>query len=92
MTDNQDATCQLALTDAIKVGSDLDEFVVAFDRIFSRIAFGEGGPDLLVTYMMERAVRERIAAARSVVFAAVERVIGEDAVERIAEEKYRHFE
>jgi hypothetical protein len=91
MNDGDGQHCLLTLDEAIKVGSDLNEFVVAFDQIFSRIAFSEASPDLLVSYMTERNVRRRLAEARSAVFDALERVIGQEASDRIGEEGYRHF-
>ena len=92
MTGDGDAGCQLTLDEAKKVAGDLNEFVVAFDRIFSRIAFGEADSELLLSYMSERNFRQRLAEARSVVFDALERTIGEEAADRIAEEGYRHFD
>lgn len=92
MTDDDSEGCRLMLDEAIKVATDLNEFVVAFDRIFSRIAFGEASADLLVSFMSERNVRQRLAAARSAVFDALEQAIGQEAADRIAEEGYRHFD
>ena len=77
MTEGGSQHCQLAVDEAIKVASDLNEFVVAFDRIFSRIAFGEANSDLLTSYVLERNVRQRLASARSAIFDAIEEVIGQ---------------
>ncbi|MEV0325157.1 hypothetical protein AB0H63_01725 [Micromonospora echinospora] len=92
MTDSGGRRCSLTIDEATKVASDLNEFVVAFDQILSRIAFGEAGSDLLASYVFERNVRQRLASARSVIFDALEREIGQEASDRIAEEGYRHFE
>lgn len=92
MTDKDSEACRLTLDEAIKIATDLNEFVVTFDRIFSRIAFAEASSDLLVNYMSERNVRQRLATARSAVFDALERAIGQEASDRIAEEGYRHFD
>lgn len=42
MTEGSSERCHLAVDEAIEVAADLNEFVVAFDQIFSRIAFGGG--------------------------------------------------
>jgi hypothetical protein len=78
----------LPLQAGIRLAGDLNELVVSFDRIFSRMAFGTGGPELLVEYMNDRDMQARIAAARELVFDALEVVIGPKA----AENGYRHFE
>ena len=91
MTEGGSKHCQLAVDEAIQVAADLNEFVVAFDQIFSRIAFGDANSDLLTDYVSERNVRQRLASARSAIFDALERVIGQEASDRIAEEGYRHF-
>lgn len=92
MTEGGSKHCQLAVDEAIRVATDLNEFVVAFDQILSRIAFGEANSDLLTSYVSERNVRQRLASARSAMFDALERVIGQEASDRIAEEGYRHFD
>jgi hypothetical protein len=92
MTEGGSEHCQLTVDEAVQVASDLNEFVVAFDQILSRIAFGEASPDVLTSYLSERNVRQRLASARSTIFDALERVIGQEASDRIAEEGYRHFD
>ncbi|MEW2445876.1 hypothetical protein [Micromonospora marina] len=81
--------CELTVDEAIKVAADLNEFVVVFDQIISRVAFGGADADLLVSYVTKRDVRRRLASARSAIFGALERVIGQEASDRIAEEGYR---
>jgi hypothetical protein len=83
MTDGDGQRCLLTVDEAIKV---------AFDQILSRIAFGEASSDLLASYLSERNVRQRLASARSVIFDALERVIGQEVSDRIGEEGYRHFD
>ncbi|WP_155244308.1 hypothetical protein [Salinispora tropica] len=92
MTEGSSERCHLTVDEAIEVAADLNEFVVAFDQIFSRITFGGASSELLTSYMIERNVRQRLASARSSIFDALERVIGQEVSDRIAEQGYRHFD
>ncbi|GIJ33145.1 hypothetical protein [Micromonospora sediminimaris] len=76
MTEGGGKHCQLRVDEAIQIATDLNEFVVAFDQILSRIAFGEANSDLLTSYLSERNVRQRLASARSAIFDALEQVVG----------------
>ncbi|WP_157752016.1 hypothetical protein [Actinoplanes derwentensis] len=89
MTESDD--CTVSMRDMKRIAGDLNEFVVTFDQIFSRMAFGEAGPDLLVEYMLNRDVRARLAEARKVVFEVLERELGEEAADDIGESGFRYF-
>ncbi|MEV4365972.1 hypothetical protein AB0J71_02805 [Nonomuraea sp. NPDC049637] len=78
----------LRLSEAIELFSDLNEFVVSLDRIRSRIAFADASPRILVDYMVDRELFQRLARARELVGDAVEAVIGDERLEEIAEEGY----
>ena len=93
MTEGGIKQCQLTVDEAIQVATDLNEFVVALDQIFSRIAFGQANSDLLMSYISERNVPQRLASARSTTSSTLsEPVIGQEASDRIGEEGYRHFD
>ncbi|YCK33569.1 hypothetical protein ACNF49_05575 [Actinomadura sp. ATCC 39365] len=85
---NGGAEVTLRLPDAIEHFSDLEEFVVSLDRIRSRIAFADASPQILVDYMVDRELFQRLARARGLVGDAVEAVIGAARLEEIAEEGY----
>ncbi|MEU1393890.1 MULTISPECIES: hypothetical protein [unclassified Nonomuraea] len=78
----------MRLSEAIELFSDLNEFVVSLDRIRSRIAFADASPRILVDYMVDRELFQRLARARELVGDAVEAVIGDERLEEIAEEGY----
>ncbi|MEU5863734.1 MULTISPECIES: hypothetical protein [unclassified Nonomuraea] len=78
----------LRLPDAIELFSDLNEFVVSLDRIRSRIAFADASPQILVDYMVDRELFQRLAKWRGLLGDAVEAVIGDERLEEIAEEGY----
>ncbi|MBT2415241.1 hypothetical protein J7I94_32680 [Streptomyces sp. ISL-12] len=69
---------------------DLEEYVVSLDRVLSRIGAGED-PRILLEYVVEYGLPSRLAQAREFVGDSLERVIGAEALEEIAEqvEAYR---
>ncbi|MEW2161034.1 hypothetical protein AB0950_38315 [Streptomyces sp. NPDC007189] len=64
---------------------DLEEYVVSLDRILSRIGAGED-PRVLLEYVVEYGLPARLARAREFVGDSLERVIGAEALEEIAEQ------
>jgi hypothetical protein len=82
---------RLARDDLTRVFADLEEVVVSLDRILSRIGAG-AAPDILVRFVVERDLRVRLARDRTVVGDALAGVIGEEAVEEIAEAQYRYVD
>jgi hypothetical protein len=78
----------LPLAAAIELFRDMEEFVVSLDRIRSRIAFGQASPHIMMDYMVEREMFQRLAKARRVLSDLLEPVIGEEALEEIAEDTY----
>ncbi len=85
-------TVMIGIDDAIDAFRDLNEFVVALDRIGSRIGNGSREPALLFGYVVEHDVGRRLAHLRRVVGDALEAVIGEEEVDRIGEESYKFTE
>lgn len=84
------ATVSITLAEAIEAVRDLDEYVVSLDRIRSRIAFGGHSPEILLDYIIDRNVFQRLAHLRRVVCDAVAEVVGEEMVEEIAESAYAY--
>ncbi|WP_239313083.1 hypothetical protein [Frankia sp. Cj3] len=82
----------VGIGDAKDAFRDLNEFVVALDRIGSQIGNGDRDPALLFGYVVEHDVGRRLARLRRVVGDALEAVIGEDEVDRIGEESYKFTE
>lgn len=78
---------RLSLVDALELFFDMNEFVISLDRISSRITWG-ADPQLLLDYIADRDVFQRLAKARGILGAAVESVIGEETLEEIAETVY----
>jgi hypothetical protein len=68
---------------------DLEEYVVSLDRILSRIGAG-ASPDILLGYVVDRRLFQRIAEARGAVGDALEAVVGESQMESMAEGAYRY--
>ncbi|MDH6629142.1 hypothetical protein M2271_006978 [Streptomyces sp. LBL] len=64
---------------------DLEEYVVSLDRVLSRIGAGED-PRILLEYVVEHGLPARLARAREFVGDSLEKVIGAEAVEEIAEQ------
>ncbi|WP_189944449.1 hypothetical protein [Streptomyces aurantiogriseus] len=64
---------------------DLEECVVSLDRVLSRIAAGED-PRILLEYVVEYGLPTRLARAREFVGDSLEKVIGAEALEGIAEQ------
>ncbi|MFI6168527.1 hypothetical protein ACIBCN_17240 [Nocardia sp. NPDC051052] len=80
----------LPLADAIELFCDMEEFVKSLDRIRSRIAFGGADPQILVDYIVDREVFQRLAKARRRLIELVEPVIGAEQLEEIAEGVYAY--
>lgn len=83
-----DSEVSLPLVDALRLLADVNEFVVSLDRIRSRIAFGGADPQILVDYVVDREVFQRLAEARRRLVEMVVPVIGEDGLEEIGESGY----
>ncbi|MGW4876479.1 hypothetical protein ACWEPI_07945 [Streptomyces sp. NPDC004262] len=64
---------------------DLEEYVVSLDRVLSRIGAG-ADPRLLLDYVVEYEIPSRLARAREFVGDSLERAIGAEALEKIAEQ------
>ncbi|MGW0883347.1 hypothetical protein [Streptomyces sp. NPDC002671] len=64
---------------------DLEEYVVSLDRVLSRIGAGED-PRILLEYVVEYGLPARLARAREFVGDSLEKVIGAEALEEIAEQ------
>ncbi|MDI6103022.1 hypothetical protein QLQ12_30850 [Actinoplanes sp. NEAU-A12] len=82
--------CVVSVDDMKKIATDLNEFVVCFDRIFSRLAFSDASPDILVNYMLDRDVRLRLAEARSVVWDSLREKISEEEADDLSESGYEY--
>lgn len=74
----------IPLADAMELFRDMQEFVVSLDRIRSRIAFG-ADPQILVDYVVDREVFQRLAKARGLFADLVASEIGEEQMEEMAE-------
>lgn len=77
--------------DLVRLFGDLEEIVVSLDRILSRIGAGAAS-DLLLRYVVERDLLSRLARDRALVGDALADIIGEQAVEEIAESQYRYVD
>ncbi|MFE9436571.1 hypothetical protein [Streptomyces sp. NPDC006640] len=64
---------------------DLEEYVVSLDRVLSRIGAGED-PRILLQYVVEYGLPARLARAREFVGDTLEKAIGAEALEEIADE------
>ncbi|MFC1430091.1 hypothetical protein ACEZDB_05390 [Streptacidiphilus sp. N1-3] len=83
-----DSKVSIPLAEVIEAARDLNEYVVCFDRIFSRLATGDYSQEILADYLVDREVRQRIARLREQMFDALEASVGAEEAERIAEEAY----
>jgi hypothetical protein len=88
---NRDAECRLSLDDTKRAAGELNEFVTAFDQIFSRILFKDAGPDLFLRYFIDRDVMQRLGWVRGVIFDALEAEIGQEAADQLGDEVYNYF-
>ncbi|WP_237702777.1 hypothetical protein [Candidatus Protofrankia datiscae] len=82
----------IGVNDATDAFRDLNEFVVALDRIGSRIGSGSQDSTLLLKYVVDRDVGRRLARLRRVIGDALEDIFGEEEVDRIGEESYKFTE
>ncbi|QIY69673.1 hypothetical protein HEP84_11370 [Streptomyces sp. RLB1-33] len=64
---------------------DLEEYVVSLDRVLSRIGAGED-PRILLEYVVDYGLPARLARAREFVGDSLEKVIGAEALEEIADQ------
>lgn len=78
---------QIPLDDALLIFRDLEEYVVSFDRILSRIGAG-ADPVTLIDYLADRDIPSRLARARGIMGELLEERIGAEAVDEIAENGY----
>ncbi|WP_433664055.1 hypothetical protein ACQPW1_19190 [Nocardia sp. CA-128927] len=85
MSENVDVP--LPLVDALELFRDMNEFVISFDRISSRITWG-ADPQILMDYIVDRNVFPRLAKIRGRLGDLVESVIGEERLEEIGESGY----
>ncbi|WP_225801396.1 hypothetical protein [Streptomyces sp. NK15101] len=69
----------------VELFRDLEEYVISFDRILSRIGAGQD-PRILLEYVVENGLRARLARARGFVGDSLEEVIGAEALEDIADQ------
>ncbi|MFF1451906.1 hypothetical protein ACFVYF_27755 [Streptomyces sp. NPDC058274] len=69
----------------VEVFRDLEDYVISLDRVLSRIGAGED-PRILVEYVVEHNLPARMARAREFVGDSLERYIGADKLEEIAEQ------
>lgn len=74
---------------ALRLFVDLEEVVVSLDRILSRIGAG-ADPGILVNYVVDRQIFQRLAAARRDVTDAIEEHIPSEVLEELAEKGYRY--
>lgn len=75
----------IPLDGAIEIARDLECIVVSLDRIGSRRVGGDADADTLDLFLAEWGVLQRLARARGVMWDAIATVVGEEAVEEIAE-------
>jgi hypothetical protein len=75
----------IPLDRAIQVARVLESAVISLDRIGSRQAFGDADAHTLDQYMTEWSVAPLLSHVRTIVWDAIGQVIGEEAVEEIAE-------
>lgn len=86
---SEETRVSLPLTEAVELFCDLEEFVVSLDRILSRIDYGANS-DILLDYLVNRQVFQRLARARELLGDLVESAIGEERVDDLAEGVYRY--
>lgn len=79
----------LPLADAIELFCEMEEFVVSFDRISSRITWG-ADEQILTDYIVDRKVFPRLAKVRGRLADLVETAIGAERLEEIAEGVYAY--
>lgn len=82
---------RLSRDELTRLFADLEEIVVSLDRILSRIGAG-ASPDRLLRFVVERDLLSRLAQDRALVGDALAGLIGEEAVEDIAEAQYRYVD
>jgi hypothetical protein len=87
---SQPDPCLVPVDEMKKIACDLNEIVVCFDRIFSRLAFSGASPDILVNYMLDRDVRLRLAEARSVLWDSLRERISEEEADDLAESGFKY--
>jgi hypothetical protein len=85
------AGAPLSEGDLTTLFGDLEELVVSLDRLLSRIGAG-AEPEKLLRFVVERDLLRRLAHDRAVVGDALARIVGEEAVEEIAEAQYRYVD
>ncbi|MGX6606552.1 hypothetical protein ACWKSP_31180 [Micromonosporaceae bacterium Da 78-11] len=84
-TQDADRSVSIPLDRAIHAVQLLESIVISLDRIGSRMAFGEADAHTLDEFMTEWLIGPRLSRARFVLWDAIAEVIGEEAVEEIAE-------
>ncbi|MEU7802476.1 hypothetical protein AB0B10_24760 [Micromonospora arborensis] len=75
----------IPLDRAVEAARLLESIVISLDRIGSRMAGGNADAHTLDRFMTEWLVGPRLSRARSVLWDAIAEVLGEEAIEEIAE-------
>ncbi|MGC5021319.1 hypothetical protein [Micromonospora sp. DT47] len=83
--DSGESGVTVPLDQAIEVARLLECLTVSLDRIGSRMAGGDADAETLDRFITEWLVGPQVSRARMVLWDAVSQVIGEEAVEEIAE-------
>lgn len=84
-TDDAGRSVSIPLNQALETARLLESIVISLDRIGSRIAGGDADAHTLDQFMTEWFVGPRLSRARTEFWDAIAQVIGEEAVEEIAE-------
>ncbi|WP_241842174.1 hypothetical protein [Pseudofrankia sp. BMG5.36] len=77
----------ISIADAVNAFRDLNELVVSFDRIGSRIGNGRN-PAILYGYVVDHDVTPRLARLREILGEALEEALSEEEVDQIGESSY----
>ncbi|GAA0513205.1 hypothetical protein Ade02nite_89200 [Paractinoplanes deccanensis] len=84
-TDDVGRCVSLPLGQAVQTARLLESIVVSLDRIGSRMAGGDADAHTVDQFITEWSVGPRLSRARVELWDAIAQVIGEEAVEEIAE-------
>lgn len=84
-TDDADRSVSIPLDQAVETARLLESIVISLDRISSRMAGGDADAHTLDQFVTKWFVGPRLSRARTDLWDAIAEVIGEEAVEEIAE-------
>jgi len=84
-THDADRSVSIPLDQAVETARLLESIVISLDRIGSRMARGDADAHTLDQFVTEWFVGRRLSRARIKLWDAIAQVIGEEAVEEIAE-------